>query len=66
MPSTVTTTFVGAEADIAQLDRLLDAPMIGMDSEWRPSVKPFGTERVAILQLASATDAFIIDLIALG
>ena len=41
-------------------------PLIGMDSEWRPNIKPFSVERIATLQLSSDTDAFIIDLIALG
>lgn len=48
------------------LDRLKGAPLIGMDSEWRPLIKPFSTERLAILQLSSHTDTFIIDLVALG
>lgn len=39
--------------------------MIGMDSEWRPTVKPFATQKMAIFQLSSDTDAYLIDLIAL-
>lgn len=33
--------FIKDEADVALLDRLRGVPMIGMDSEWRPTVKPF-------------------------
>ena len=36
-----------------------------MDSEWRPTVKPFATQKMAIFQLSSDTDAYLIDLIAL-
>jgi len=36
-----------------------------MDSEWRPTVKPFAEQVLAIFQLSSDTDAYIIDLIAL-
>ena len=37
-----------------------------MDSEWRPTVKPFGKQRLAIFQLSSETDSFVIDLVALA
>ena len=40
--------------------------MIGMDSEWRPTVKPFTEQRLAIFQLSSETDAYVIDLVALA
>ena len=40
--------------------------MIGMDSEWRPTVKPFAEQRLAIFQLSSESDSFVIDLIALA
>ena len=39
--------------------------MIGMDSEWRPTVKPFADQKMAIFQLSSETDAYVIDLISL-
>ena len=58
--------FIGSEADLPLLDRLQGAPMIGMDSEWRPTVKPFAEQRLAIFQLSSETDAFVIDLISLA
>jgi len=58
--------FVDTEDKVSLLDRLVGAPMIGMDSEWRPSIKPFTEQRLAIFQVSSETDAFIIDLIALA
>ena len=58
--------FIDSEAKVSLLDRLVGAPMIGMDSEWRPSIKPFTKQRLAIFQLSSETDAYIIDLIALA
>lgn len=65
MNTNINLHFIGSEADIPLLDRLQGVPMIGMDSEWRPNVKPFADQRLAIFQLSSETDAYIIDLIAL-
>ena len=39
--------------------------MIGMDSEWRPTLKPFAEQRLAIFQLSSTTDSYVVDLVAL-
>ena len=36
-----------------------------MDSEWRPTVKPFAEQKMAIFQLSSDTDAYVVDLVAL-
>jgi len=58
--------FIDSEDKVALLDRLIGVPMIGMDSEWRPTVKPFAEQRLAIFQLSSETDAYIIDLISLA
>lgn len=41
MPANVNLHFIGSEADVPLLDKLVGADMIGMDSEWRPTVKPF-------------------------
>ena len=57
--------FIQAEDDIDLLDMLKGKTMIGMDSEWKPCLKPFTVERIAIFQLSSDTDTFIIDLVAL-
>ena len=65
LPASIEVHFIGQEADIQKLDRLLGAKMIGIDTEWRPALKPFSEARLAILQLGTETDAFIIDLIAL-
>jgi len=40
--------FIGSEADVPLLARLKGAPMIGMDSEWRPTVRPFTEQKMAI------------------
>ena len=58
--------FIGSEADLPLLDRLQGSPMIGMDSEWRPNVKPFAEQNLAIFQLSNETDSYVIDLIALA
>ena len=36
-----------------------------MDSEWRPTVKPFAEQKMAIFQISSDTDAYVVDLVAL-
>ena len=41
MNQAVNVHFIGCEADIVKLNVLKGAPLIGMDSEWRPTVKPF-------------------------
>ena len=64
MFSTIQVHFIGAEADVPLLARLKGSPMIGMDSEWRPGIKPFSEQKMAIFQLSNETDAFVIDLIA--
>jgi len=46
------------------LEELIGAEMIGMDSEWRPSISPFDVERPGLLQLSSAKAAYLIDLVA--
>ena len=48
------------------LAKLIGAPMVGMDSEWRPVISPFDPMRPALLQLSSDTDAYLIDLVALS
>jgi len=65
MKQSIQVHFIGSEADVAKLNELRGAPLIGMDSEWRPTVKPFADQRLAILQLSSELHAFVIDLIAL-
>ena len=66
MADTVTVHFIGSEADVPLLDKLAGASMIGMDSEWRPNVKPFTEQRLAIFQISSKTDAYVIDLITMA
>ena len=41
MAPSVTLSFITQESDIPQLERLKGARMVGMDSEWRPGVRPF-------------------------
>ena len=66
MSASLNLHFIGSEADVPLLDRLQGVPMIGMDSEWRPTLNPFTEQRLAIFQLSGETDAYIIDLIALA
>ena len=40
--------FIGKEEEIQLLERLKGKPLIGMDSEWRPTVKPFAEQKMAI------------------
>lgn len=63
IPDDANLHFIGSEADIPLLDRLIGVPLIGMDSEWRPTVRPFVEQRLAIFQLSSETDSYVIDLV---
>ena len=66
LPKTVNINFIGGQKDLDVLAKLIGAPMIGMDSEWRPVISPFDPMRPALLQLSSETDAYLIDLVALA
>ena len=60
--------FIGHESDVPLLRGLKDATMIGIDTEWRPILRQFSgrDERIAILQLSSDRQAFVIDMIELN
>lgn len=40
--------------------------MIGIDSEWRPTLSKFSKTRPAIIQLSDGLKVFIIDMISLA
>lgn len=44
----VRVNFIGTQTDVALLEALKGKPYIGMDGEWRPIIKPFALERLAI------------------
>ena len=66
LPKEVQINFIGTPQDLPVLAKLIGAPMVGMDSEWRPVISPFDPMRPALLQLSSETDAYLIDLVALS
>lgn len=64
MPKEVKVNFIGNDTDLELLEELVGAEMVGMDSEWRPSISPFDVERPGLLQLSSDKAAYLIDLVA--
>jgi len=56
---------VSSEEDIEKATLLLEAPIIGLDGEWCPTLTKFTEDAPALLQVSSHTDAFLFDLIAL-
>ena len=66
LPSHVQVKFIGNQADCQQLRSLIGKPIIGMDSEWRPTMTKFDNMRPALLQLSDENTAYLIDLVALA
>jgi hypothetical protein len=58
--------FIGRDQDIEQLKKLIGAPFIGMDCEWRPPMSSFVKARPGLMQLSDQTTAYLIDLVALA
>ena len=64
LPPDVKVEVISELVDIPKLEVLIGASTIGVDSEWRPQVSKWQeTKGMAVIQLSSATDAFVIDLI---
>ena len=66
MPKYMKFHYISGQQDIHLLHALKGARMIGIDSEWRPTLTPFIKQRVAILQLSSESHSYVIDMIALS
>jgi len=66
LPEDLVLHFISTEEDVELLKKLNGKPMIGMDSEWRPTMTKFDNMRPALLQLADETDGYLIDLVALA
>ena len=58
--------FIGTERECQQLRKLIGKPIVGMDSEWRPTMTKFDSMRPALLQLSDETTAYLVDLVALA
>ena len=72
MPAHLNVYFISDPKDIIYLKSLVGAPIVGVDCEWRTDMvnRQYGNNRkdsggVAIMQLSSHFDAFVIDMIAL-
>lgn len=55
LPATCTIHFICTVPDVALLKSLIGKEMVGMDSEWRPTMTKFDNMRPALLQLADET-----------
>jgi len=56
---------ISTEEDVPKLEVLLNEPLIGMDSEWRPQLTMLHKTKPSLFQISGETDAFLIDLVAL-
>ena len=67
LPSDLKVEFVGEEWAVeAMRVELLDSPLIGVDSEWRPQLCKFDRMRPALFQISNKRVAYLIDLITLA
>ena len=48
LPENVKVEWIGEEDDVAKLKELLDEPLIGMDSEWRPELSQYHRTRPSL------------------
>ena len=58
--------FIGNAHECQQLRKLIGRPIVGMDSEWRPTMTKFDSMRPALLQLSDENTAYLVDLVALA
>ena len=66
LPVDLAVDFISKEKDIQKLEVLVGKPFVGVDSEWRPQITRWhNTKGIAILQLGTSNEAFIVDLLAL-
>ena len=66
LPQNVQVKFIHKVPEVKQLQSLIGKEMIGMDSEWRPTMTKFDNMRPALLQLSDENTSYLIDLVALS
>ena len=66
LPAHVEVKFIGNEREAQHLRKLIGKPIVGMDSEWRPTMTKFDSMRPALLQLSDENTAYLVDLVALA
>ena len=66
MPNDVEVKFISKDEDVSLLKNLLGKEIIGMDSEWRPTMTKFETMRPALFQISDDTTVYLIDMVALS
>jgi len=65
MPEETKVVFIGSEEEVKLAEPLLDMPLIGIDSEWRPALVKFNHTNVALLQIGNTQNVYLIDMVAL-
>ena len=67
LPSNIDVKFVGSEKDVAMLKDLVGSSMIGIDTEWRPTLTQFEEViRPGLIQLSNENTAYLIDIVNLN
>ena len=65
MPAHVKLEWIGTDEDVPKLEALLEEPLIGVDSEWRPELTQYHRTRPSLFQISGEKTAFLIDLVSL-
>ena len=65
MPAEVKLEWIGTEEDVPKLEQLLEEPLIGVDSEWRPELTQYHKTRPSLFQISGEKAAYLIDLVSL-
>jgi len=65
LPEHVKVEWIGTDDDVPKLAALLEEPLIGVDSEWRPELSQYHKTRPSLFQISGKKTAFLIDLISL-
>lgn len=66
LPNHCQVRFISSVHDVQLLKSLIGKEMVGMDSEWRPTMTKFDNMRPALLQLSDENNAYLIDLVSLA
>ena len=65
LPEHVKLEWIGTDEDVPKLEALLEEPLIGVDSEWRPELTQYHRTRPSLFQISGEKTAFLIDLVSL-
>mmetsp|Transcript_22294 Transcript_22294/g.34490 ORF Transcript_22294/g.34490 Transcript_22294/m.34490 type:complete len:170 (+) Transcript_22294:1036-1545(+) len=65
LPAEVKVHTIATEKEVPLLRLLLNEPLVGVDSEWRPQLSQYNKTKPSLLQISGANDVFLVDLVSL-